>query len=268
MDAAFEAKLIECLDALANGEMLEAILRRYPEDAAALRPMLETAQQLSHMPVGYSVAAQRASRQAFLTQANQLRGRARRLRLGDWFHWPSWPQFVPSLAAAALVFILISAAIFALLDDRQGGNNTLSPGEATPAVTLETITEPTEYPENTTTETPTATPTTEPSATPSSPTATTRPQTATPTRTASPSPTATRPTYTPSATVSNTPTTPVFTPTATLEQLTPTVDPDPEPTEEEDEDEDEDEEEDEDEDGGGSGGSGSGSGGGGENENE
>ena len=43
MDAQLEVKLIECLDALAQGESVEQILARYPQDAAQLRPLLQTA---------------------------------------------------------------------------------------------------------------------------------------------------------------------------------------------------------------------------------
>lgn len=254
MDAVFEAKLIECLDALANGEAVETILRRYPDDAAALRPMLETARQLSHMSVGYSVAAQRTSRQAFLEKAARLRGRPRRIGFLDWLRWPSLPQFAPSLVAAALVILLISAAIFALVDDRQSDNNTLSPGDATPTpmLTLESTLESGETVEPTGTVEPTAT--VEPSATPTRPTetATPKPHTATPTATSTATYTPTRPTYTPSATATATPGA-----SMTPGIQTPTMDPDPEPTEEEDEEEDE-EHEDEEEDGGGNSGSGSG----------
>lgn len=76
MDAAFEKKLIASLDALAAGESLQAVLARYPEDAAELRPLLETAARLSEVRVAHSLAAQARSRQGMLEQAEAIRAGA------------------------------------------------------------------------------------------------------------------------------------------------------------------------------------------------
>lgn len=69
MNNALEQKLIECLDALEHGRSVEQILARYPDDAAALRPMLETAVQLGQLKLAPSTAARNTSRKAFLAQA-------------------------------------------------------------------------------------------------------------------------------------------------------------------------------------------------------
>lgn len=71
----FEARTSEALDALEQGETVEAILSRYPEDADALRPILETAHELQTLPLAYSVSARQNSRQAMLDEARRLRGR-------------------------------------------------------------------------------------------------------------------------------------------------------------------------------------------------
>ncbi|MCA9939341.1 MAG: hypothetical protein KC418_11895, partial [Anaerolineales bacterium] len=75
MDRAFEAKLIDALDALEQGASLAEILARYPEDAAALGPMLETAQHLAQIKLAPSTAAKNRSRQAFLAEAEAMRVR-------------------------------------------------------------------------------------------------------------------------------------------------------------------------------------------------
>lgn len=71
----FEARTSEALDALEQGELVEAILSRYPEDADALRPILETAHELQTLPLAYSVSARQDSRKAMLDEARRLRGR-------------------------------------------------------------------------------------------------------------------------------------------------------------------------------------------------
>ncbi len=100
MDAQLERKLIECLTLIDEGEPIERILARFPEDAARLRPMLETVGLLQRLPAEPDPGAQRASRRAFLNQAADLREQqARRPR---WF--PS--RMVASLAAVLVVLFL------------------------------------------------------------------------------------------------------------------------------------------------------------------
>lgn len=73
MDTGFEAKLIECLDALERGESVAQILARYPQEANQLRPILKTAHQLSELKLAPSVSAKRASKNEFLAEARQMR---------------------------------------------------------------------------------------------------------------------------------------------------------------------------------------------------
>lgn len=73
MDTGFEAKLIECLDALERGESVAQILARYPQEANQLRPILKTAHQLSELKLAPSVSAKRASKNEFLAEARQIR---------------------------------------------------------------------------------------------------------------------------------------------------------------------------------------------------
>lgn len=73
MDSALETKLIAGLEALEKGASLAEVLARYPEDAEALRPMLETADDLARLRPSPSPAGQRRSRQAFLARAAELK---------------------------------------------------------------------------------------------------------------------------------------------------------------------------------------------------
>ena len=73
MDAQLEVKLIECLDALAQGESVERILARYPQEAAQLRPLLQTAAGLPALRMEPSEAVKMQSRQKFMAQADLLR---------------------------------------------------------------------------------------------------------------------------------------------------------------------------------------------------
>jgi hypothetical protein len=108
MDSALEIKLIECLDALESGEALEQILARYPQDAAALRPALETALALPRLQIEPSLAAKSASRDAFLSHANAMR-KARPVRQSG-----TLTQMLRGLATLALVLIIGGAALVSL----------------------------------------------------------------------------------------------------------------------------------------------------------
>jgi AcrR family transcriptional regulator len=101
MDAQLEAKLIECLDALAQGEAIERILSRYPTEAAQLRPMLETAAGLPLLRMEPSEAAKMQSRQQFMAQADRLR-RAKPRRT---------PGFLPRLAAGIIAAMLVAGVL-------------------------------------------------------------------------------------------------------------------------------------------------------------
>jgi len=107
MDAQLEMKLIECLDALAQGESVERILARYPQDAAQLRPLLNTAAGLPALRMEPSEAAKMQSRQQFMAQADLLRRAAPRKSMGF------LPRFVTGFAAAALVAVVLSTGVVA-----------------------------------------------------------------------------------------------------------------------------------------------------------
>jgi hypothetical protein len=103
MDATLEAKLIQCLDGLENGESLDQVLARYPDDAGQLRPLLETTVQLSEMRLAYSLGAQSKSREAFLKEASLLRdGPAQ-----PWVIFGGFRRLALTLSSAAMVGILI-----------------------------------------------------------------------------------------------------------------------------------------------------------------
>lgn len=107
MDAQLESKLIECLEALAQGEAVERILARYPQEAAQLRPLLETANGLPALRLEPSEAAKIQSRQKFMAQADLLRRTAPRQRAGF------LPRFATGFIAAALVAIMLGTGAVA-----------------------------------------------------------------------------------------------------------------------------------------------------------
>jgi hypothetical protein len=107
MDAQLEITLIECLDALAQGESLEHILARYPQESAQLRPLLEAAASLSTLRREPSEAAKMQSRQKFMAQADLLRRTSARQRAGF------LPRFATGFIAAALVAIVLGTGAVA-----------------------------------------------------------------------------------------------------------------------------------------------------------
>ncbi|RMG99220.1 MAG: hypothetical protein D6706_05820, partial [Chloroflexi bacterium] len=80
MNDALELKLIECLEALEAGASLDEVLRRYPEEAEELRPLLETAVSLDNLNLQPSLAAQTKSRETFLAHAAALKENKTRRR--------------------------------------------------------------------------------------------------------------------------------------------------------------------------------------------
>jgi hypothetical protein len=107
MDAQLEVKLIECLDALAEGESVEQILARYPQDAAQLRPLLQTATRLPALRMEPSEAQKIKSRQTFIAQADLLRRTSKRKTMGF------LPRFVTGFVAAGLVAVVLSTGVVA-----------------------------------------------------------------------------------------------------------------------------------------------------------
>src|SRR5438034_1844437 len=100
MDSQLEIKLIECLGRLDDGEPLDSILAGYPDHAANLRPLLETATALEDLRIAPRETARIASRRAFLAQAHELR------------EAPSQPRFWLPRRLAIGVAIFVAAFIF------------------------------------------------------------------------------------------------------------------------------------------------------------
>jgi len=107
MDAQLEVELIECLDALAQGQSIEQILVRFPQDAAQLRPLLQTAVGLPALRMEPSEAVKMRARQNFLAQAAALRRPAPRK---SWF---VLPRFATGFVAAGLVAAVLSTSAVA-----------------------------------------------------------------------------------------------------------------------------------------------------------
>ncbi|MCI0394298.1 MAG: DUF5667 domain-containing protein, partial [Chloroflexi bacterium] len=107
MNLSFEDKLVRCLDALESGQSLEQALALYPEDEVELRPVLETARQLSRLPVAHSLEAQVRSRNAFLAQAEAMRAGQARPRPA-----PGWRRLLFSFGSLAALLLLVVAALF------------------------------------------------------------------------------------------------------------------------------------------------------------
>jgi hypothetical protein len=107
MDAQLEVKLIECLDALAQGESIERILARYPQEATQLRPLLQTTAGLPALRMEPSEAVKMQSRQKFMAQADVLRRPPPRKSMGF------LPRFATGFVAAGLVAIVLSTGAVA-----------------------------------------------------------------------------------------------------------------------------------------------------------
>ena len=100
-----EAVLQECLDYMEQGESVEAIIARFPEMGAELRPFLETAVQLAALAPQPSLAAKQQSQKAFLAHAASLH--VTPVRPSTWYRVR---QILLPLASLALLLILFSAA--------------------------------------------------------------------------------------------------------------------------------------------------------------
>lgn len=103
MDEGLEAKLILCLDLLEQGESMEQILSRYPDEAEQLRPLLNTAVKLEEFELNPSLVAQNRSKKAFLAQADALRAGSRPRRFFSIF---GLRRLAMPLVALALILLL------------------------------------------------------------------------------------------------------------------------------------------------------------------
>ncbi|NIW09401.1 MAG: hypothetical protein GWN33_02030 [Gammaproteobacteria bacterium] len=102
MNGDLETRLIECLDLLEHGEQIEKILVRYPDDAAMLRPILETAVALDKLALQPSNESQATSRQKYLAEAASLSQTTSHRR----FVPAPW-QLILSLTSSVLVLLLM-----------------------------------------------------------------------------------------------------------------------------------------------------------------
>ena len=109
MNAEFENKLVESLDAVERGESLTAVLSTYPEHAEELRPFLETALLLRDLNLQPSLGAQARSRQAFLAQAQALQQHKPR---PSW--WRRGQRALMPAAGLVVLLLLISAVLLPL----------------------------------------------------------------------------------------------------------------------------------------------------------
>jgi hypothetical protein len=107
MDKYFEVTLIECLDALEQGQSIDQILASYPELAAELRPVLKTAVTLPQLNVQPSLAAQHNSRNTFLAQAAAQK-ESKTVRPSPWVNLR---RVLMPIASLALIVILFAAGL-------------------------------------------------------------------------------------------------------------------------------------------------------------
>lgn len=93
--------LIEVLDLLASGLPIDAIVARYPAQAAELRPFLLTAAALGRLAEQPTLDAQAQSQRAFLAAAGEMAATQPRPTAAGW-----WRRLLaPALALLLVVFL-------------------------------------------------------------------------------------------------------------------------------------------------------------------
>jgi hypothetical protein len=97
--------LIDALAALEDGEPIEQIVARYPNEAEELRSALATAANLSNLKLAPSAAAKAESRRAFLTQAAAMRERPM-AAAGVGGFWRGLRRLLAPVAVVAVVVIM------------------------------------------------------------------------------------------------------------------------------------------------------------------
>ena len=102
MKKGMDTVLNACLEALENGESVDAILSRYPERMTELRPFLETAVLIQSQAHNPTVAAQAASLAAMKKEADRLRPP---VRAGWARFFQRSRRFAPALALFAIVIL-------------------------------------------------------------------------------------------------------------------------------------------------------------------
>lgn len=117
MNDKLEQQLLESLELLDQGLTLEQVLARNPEDAAELRPFLETAAQVSRLALQPPIAAKQASRRAFLNDAAAMREAQQKPSPLGWLRRGLLP--LAGLAAIVLLFAvgLVTASTTAMPGD-------------------------------------------------------------------------------------------------------------------------------------------------------
>lgn len=110
MNAAFEQTIIDAMAALDAGEPVATIVARYPEEGAALRPVLEAALAVQQLPPRPTQQAEAASRQRFLAEAARMKAAKDRPQTGQ-------RRFVFAFAALAVLLLIgIGVLAFATAD--------------------------------------------------------------------------------------------------------------------------------------------------------
>ena len=103
-----EQQLLDCLDLMEDGMSLADVLTRYPEQADALRPFLETAAQVSQLATNPTIAQQNKSQAAFLSQAAAMKAApVESATIWLWFR-----RLLLPAVALSLFVILFGASLF------------------------------------------------------------------------------------------------------------------------------------------------------------
>ena len=102
-----ELILIACLDRLEMGESIDDILQQYPDVAAELRPVLETAVFMNQLAISPTLAAKEKSQATMLRHAETLRGS--RVRTVSWGQ--RLRQILLPVASLALLLLMLGAVL-------------------------------------------------------------------------------------------------------------------------------------------------------------
>ncbi len=100
MEPSLEHILNDCIDALIAGESVDEVLARYPDKAATLRPLLNTAASLFELATDPPPEAKIASRRAFLQRAATTRPR-----------FMIWPRFATLAVGILLAISLLGSGL-------------------------------------------------------------------------------------------------------------------------------------------------------------
>jgi hypothetical protein len=103
----------ECLELVFGGESVEECLRRYPDQAKELRPLIETAVATRKVMAAATPTAQfreKARQELYAAQRDLAATRAGRRR---WLSWEWRPAWAVSLGVAVLVIMAGSGAVLA-----------------------------------------------------------------------------------------------------------------------------------------------------------